>query len=75
MGPIAFEKPYKNIRCSRFCYGRVLSAREETRVILKKYLTDMQAQGLGNMDENVCIGHSIKRVYDSMAKSCDFVSQ
>lgn len=73
MGPIGFELPYGNIRCSRFCYGKLLSTREEIREIVGHYMTELHAQGLGNM-ENVCSGHSTKRVYDSMSKSCDFVS-
>lgn len=73
MGPIEFERPYANIRCSRFCYGKLLGTREDLREIVGRYMTELQAQGLGNMD-NVCSGHTTKRVYDSMAKSCDFVS-
>ncbi|ODN04533.1 Cap-specific mRNA (nucleoside-2'-O-)-methyltransferase 2 [Orchesella cincta] len=70
IGNVRFERSYKNIRCSRFCHGRLLSDREEIREISKHYVKDMEMNGLKSM-ENICMGHNIKRVYKSMAKSCD----
>lgn len=73
MGPISFEPPYTNIRFSRFCAGKLLETREEVRGIVQNHTTKLKAQGLNDMD-NVCGGHTSKRVYESMAKSCDVVS-
>lgn len=73
VGPIEFERAYANIRCSRFCVGKLLETREGIRQIVRQYKNELQEQGLGNMG-NICSGHTPKRVYESMAKSCNVVS-
>ncbi|CAL8123797.1 unnamed protein product [Orchesella dallaii] len=70
IGNVKFEKSYQNIRSSRFCPGRLLTDREQVREICKRYMKELEFNGLKTL-ENICMGHSLKRVYKSMAKSCD----
>lgn len=59
------ELPYTNIRSSRFCFGRILFLREEVRQIGSKHKDIIYAQGLATL-ENLCLGHALKRVLESV---------